>query len=156
MPLCRKPAVTSRHHCPSIYAAGTLWPAAVIPDCGLMYSAMNNAVLISRIITVVNRACGIKPPNISPGFRRSTARGPIGAWQYGHTRSLVVTSARQVGHFRLLSTVPILQRGFRRPGTTIGTIESPDGQDGRTISPGHPRRRQADLSKRLGRGERWK
>jgi hypothetical protein len=33
----------------------------------------------------------------------------MGAWQYGHILSLVVTNARQFGHIRLLSTAPIVQ-----------------------------------------------
>ena len=33
---------------------------------------------------------------------------------------------------------------------------SPHGQDGGTTSPGHPRLRQADLSKGMACGERWK
>src|SRR3984885_12917004 len=154
MPLCRKPAVTKRHHWPCISTAGTLLPASEIPDCGLRYSAIYKAVLINRMIMVVKRACGIRPPKISPGLRRSAARGPSGAWQYGHALSLVVTNARQFGHIRLLSTAPLYSAVFSGPHT-IATIETPDGQDGATVSPGHPRRRQADLSKRVGRGQRW-
>src|SRR5580658_7901 len=54
--------------------------------------------------TVVNCACGISPPNASDVLRRSTARGPTCAWQYGQTLSSVVMNARQFGHMRRLST----------------------------------------------------
>src|SRR5580658_5887557 len=54
--------------------------------------------------TVVNCACGISPPNASDVLRRSTARGPTTAWQYGQTLSSVVMNARQFGHMRRLST----------------------------------------------------
>jgi L-fuculose-phosphate aldolase len=38
----------------------------------------------------------------------------MGAWQYGHTLSLVVTNARQFGHIRLLSTHPLYSALSRR------------------------------------------
>jgi hypothetical protein len=44
----------------------------------------------------------------------------MGAWQYGHTRSLVVTNARQFGHIRLLSTAPIVRRAFPKTPPSAG------------------------------------
>ena len=93
-----------RHHCPSIIGAGRLSPQLRRLECGFSDWARNSPVLISRIMMVVKRACGIRPPKISPGLRRSTARAPSCASQYGHVLSLVVTNARQFGHIRRLST----------------------------------------------------
>jgi hypothetical protein len=56
--------------------------------------------LMVEIITVKNRACGINPPRIGDGLRRSIARGATGSLQYGHIRSFVVMKARHCGHMR--------------------------------------------------------
>src|SRR5579864_1397895 len=104
IPPCRNPAVIRRHHWPCIIGAGRLAPHSMSPDCGFILWTRYSAVLISRIRMVVKRACGIRPPSMSPGLRCSTARCPSCMSQYGHTLSPVVTNARQFGHIRRLST----------------------------------------------------
>src|SRR6266478_805945 len=84
-------------------------------------------MLMSRIIMVVNRPCGIKPPRTSAGLRLSMAREPTCSWQYGQTRSLSVMNARQCGHIRRESTRAIVEakskKGDRRfqPPSLVGS-----------------------------------
>ena len=82
----------------------------------MLYSpvARYSPMLITRISTVLKRACGMKPPMMAEASARSTARGPTVSLQYGHTRSLVVMKARQCGHMRRESICPHSNSRFRQ------------------------------------------
>src|ERR1039458_7627154 len=61
---------------------------------------MYNPKLISRMIIVLKRTCGMNPPTRPAPASRETCRGATASSQYGQTRSLIVINARQCGHIR--------------------------------------------------------
>src|SRR5271156_2455151 len=136
MPPCRNPAVISRHHCPamiagpyfapnrnSVWASGSIPPPPLREVCNSV--AIYSPVLMSMIIMVVKRACGISPPSASDAARRETALGATSLLQYGQILSSVVMNARHCGHMRRFSTCFIVAvRRYSHRTRIADTIKS--------------------------------
>src|ERR1035441_7921818 len=86
--------------------------------------AMYRPKLSSRMMVVLKRKWGMKPPTNWEESSPETRRGATASLQYGQTRSLVVMNARQCGQMRRGSISTIIrcrgQTGLtwdRKPGT---------------------------------------
>ena len=112
-PPCRKPAVTRRQYSPwanpmfhlapnktsvrmSRFMNASGLPARMLKIVVAMYSPK----LSSRMMVVLKRKWGMRPPTKPAESSPETRRGATASLQYGQTRSLVVMNARQCGHMR--------------------------------------------------------
>src|ERR1035441_6892073 len=139
-PPCRKPAVTRRQYSPWANPTFHLAPnktkvrmsrfmtASPLPPRMLKIAvAMYSPKLSSRMMVVLKRKWGMKPPTNWEESSPETRRGATASLQYGQTRSLVVMNARQCGHMRRGSISTII----RCRGHDAGDRQA-DGNRGQT------------------------